>query len=306
MQLKEANAAHSRGTVSRHTTGRVQFGTLSPFPGAGVWALSLEQGRVPKLFQHHIHEMSNSLQLPKSCQQSLSFSIEDTHTHMHAHKRTHANTHTHPCKDKVICCMRSLSSLSQPRRNSFFLYTFVENHFETSWSSFYCRWWRYRRRKVQSRLWLIFYCLHSKPLWVFLFFRLPTLISLWNSRPWERRSHTCSSCLPVYQLSAGRCMLTYRAGILSSWPFKRMRANGQQKPGGREEASSDSGGGMQAGWVPLSESVRIRVRTMCRFFFCLCLFCFFGVHWIKICWMLSAERGICRQNDFPPPPAVCL
>lgn len=138
---------------------------------------------------------------------------------------------------------------------------------------------------------------------------LPTLISLWNSRPWERRSHTCSSCLPVYLLSAGRCMLTYREGILSSWPFKRMRANAQQKPGGREEASSDSGGGMQAGWVPLSESVRIRVRTMWRFFlffFCLCLFCFFGVHWIKICWMLSAERCIYRQNDFFPPSGLSV
>lgn len=34
-------------------------------------------------------------------------------------------------------------------------------------------------------------------------------------------------------------MLAYHAGILSSWPFKRMRANGQQNPG-REEASSES------------------------------------------------------------------
>lgn len=116
-----------------------------------------------------------------------------------------------------------------------------------------------------------FYCLHVKPLRVFRVQDsqpgLPTLISLWNLRPWERRSHTCSSCLPVYLLCAGRCMLAYHAVILSSWPFKRMRANVQQNPG-REEASSESEGGMQAGRVPLLKTVHIRVGTMCWFWRC--------------------------------------
>lgn len=68
---------------------------------------------------------------------------------------------------------------------------------------------------------------------------------------------------------------------------------------------------MQAGRVPLLESVHIRVTTMCRFFSVVCVFLFLFFEG-EVCVlggggelksvMLSVERGICRQNETPPPP----